>query len=203
MAHDILALRARFAHLAEFAWHETWPLSEHQAEAAVLLPVRSAENGLQVLLTRRTDHLNHHAGQISFPGGRREEADTSLIQTALRESQEEIGLDPACVEVLGVLPEFGTPSGFRITPVVGLLLGDPALRLDDFEVAEVFEVPLEFLLQRENYQLHRVRWREGERRVHAVPHGGRFIWGATAGILAMFAAFLLDDVTKAPQGRAG
>ncbi len=156
-----------------------------------------------MLLTRRTDHLNHHAGQISFPGGRREPEDGSLIETALRESCEEIGLEPSAVEVLGILPEFATPSGFRITPVVGLLPADAPLALDEFEVAEVFEVPLDFLLQAGNYQRHRIRWFESERQVYAVPYSGRFIWGATAGILAMFAAFLREDVTKAPQGRAG
>ncbi len=196
---DVTALRERCARAGSFAWSGSWPAHERQVEAGVLLPVVPGVRGLQVLLTRRTDHLNHHAGQISFPGGRREEDDESLVAAALREAEEEIGLASACVDVLAVLPDFCTPSGFRITPVVGLLPPEPQLRLDAFEVAEVFAVPLDFLLRQQNYQLHRIRWQGGERFVHAVPHGGRFIWGATAGILAMFAAFLGSDVTKAPH----
>lgn len=183
-------LRERFAGLDKFDWQADWPRSPQQAAAAVLLPLLPRAQGMQVLLTRRTDHLHHHAGQISFPGGRVEEEDVSLIHTALREAQEEVGLAPGAVEVLGMLPAFGTPSGFCITPVVGLVAVDTPLSLDRFEVAEAFEVPLEFLLQRENYQAHRIRWQGGERFVHAVPHGGRFIWGATAGILNMLAHFL-------------
>lgn len=196
---DVSRLRARCAQAERFEWPESWPAHDSPIEAAVLLPVVPTARGLQVLLTRRTDHLNHHAGQISFPGGRREPEDASLVAAALREAEEEIGLTRASVEVLAVLPDFCTPSGFRITPVVGLLPEQVELRPDAFEVAEVFEVPLDFLLRRENYQRHRIHWREGVRHVHAVPHGGRFIWGATAGILAMFAAFLDADVTKAPH----
>lgn len=187
---DPADLRTRFARLNEFAWQADWPVQARQVEAAVLLPLRPASEGLQVLLTRRTDHLHHHAGQISFPGGRVEAEDASPVHAALREAQEEIGLAPESVEILGVLPPFGTPSGFCITPVVGLLPEAPSLQLDAFEVAEAFEVPLAFVLDEVNYQAHRIRWHEGERHVQAVPYGGRFIWGATAGILKMLADFL-------------
>ncbi|MBP8276472.1 MAG: CoA pyrophosphatase, partial [Propionivibrio sp.] len=95
-----------------------------------------------VLLTRRTDHLHHHPGQISFPGGRVEEADTSPIDTALRETQEEIGLDRRHIELIGTLPDYLTGTGFRVTPVVGLVTPPFELTLDAFEVAEAFEVPL-------------------------------------------------------------
>lgn len=183
-------IRSRFSACPGFVWSEAWPLLPEQTAAAVLLPLVPRKDGLQVLLTRRTDHLHHHAGQISFPGGRLDEADASLVEAALRETREEIGLPPAQLEVLGVLPDFGTPSGFRITPVVALLPAEPELKLEKFEVAEAFEVPLEFLLRRESYQNHRIVWQDGIRYVWAVPYAGRFIWGATAGILNMFAHFL-------------
>lgn len=185
------ALRARFVGLDGFCWtRDAWSVQKSQKPAAVLLPLRLSPVGMQVLLTRRTDHLHHHPGQICFPGGQREEIDESPIATAVRESGEELGLSPAEIEVLGVLPDFGTSSGFCITPVVGLVAAEAALRLDPFEVAEAFEVPLRFLVEPANYQLHRFRWANGERELPAVPYPGRFIWGATAGILRMLAAFL-------------
>jgi 8-oxo-dGTP pyrophosphatase MutT (NUDIX family) len=108
--------------------------------AAVLFPIVSREGGYTVLLTQRTAHLRDHAGQISFPGGRVEEEDLSPIHTALRETEEEIGLTRDCVQILGFLPEYRTGTGFRITPVVGLVHPPFELRPDSFEVAEVFEV---------------------------------------------------------------
>lgn len=190
MSPDLL--RARFARLDEFAWQADWPVTPQQAAAAVLIALIPRPSGIQVLLTRRTDHLHHHAGQISFPGGRMEDDDKSLVETALREANEEVGLVASALEILGVLPVFGTPSGFCITPVVGLLGENPALRLDAFEVAEAFEVPLDFLLEQANYQSHRIRWLGGVRQVFAVPYGGRFIWGATAGMLHMLMHFLKE-----------
>lgn len=185
------ALRQRFAaHLESFSWQSDWPLAPRLVSSAVLIGLLPSRQGMQILLTRRTDHLKHHAGQISFPGGHCEDFDTSRAATALREAQEEIGLDPAKVVVLGQLPDFGTPSGFRITPVVGLLEGDVSLTPDAFEVAEVFEVPLAFLANPLNYQCHRIGWLGAERHVYAVPWSGYFIWGATAGILRMLARFL-------------
>lgn len=196
MSPDLL--RARFARLNEFKWQADWPVTAQQAAAAVLIALVPRPSGFQVLLTRRTDHLHHHAGQISFPGGRMEDEDASLIETALREANEEVGLTATDLEILGVLPVFGTPSGFCITPVVGLLGENPALHLDAFEVAEAFEVPLDFLLERANYQTHRIRWQGGVRHVLAVPHGGRFIWGATAGMLHML-MHLLKDIGQSGQ----
>jgi len=190
--HSPASLRTHFAQAADFAWQSDWPLDAAQVSAAVLLPLVPRSHGVQVLLTRRTDHLNHHAGQISFPGGRCEAGDASLSATALREAEEEVGIVPDEVELLGALPDFGTPSGFRISPVVGLLRSDARLRLDPFEVAEAFEIPLSFLVERANYQHYRIRWAGGERQVHAVPYAGRFVWGATAGILYMLAEFLSE-----------
>ncbi|WP_018608765.1 CoA pyrophosphatase [Uliginosibacterium gangwonense] len=158
--------------------------------SAVLILLQAHEDGLHVLLTRRTEHLRHHAGQISFPGGRREEQDATAVRTALREAQEEVGVVPSDVEVLGCLPDFLVPSGFLITPVLGLLQRPAKLVLDDFEVAEAFEVPLAHLMQRIRYQQHRLQWQGSVRHVHAVAYQGRFVWGATAGILVMLADFL-------------
>jgi 8-oxo-dGTP pyrophosphatase MutT (NUDIX family) len=185
------ALRKRFAaHLESFSWQSDWPLGSRLVSSAVLIGLLPCAEGMQILLTRRTDHLKHHAGQISFPGGHCEDFDASLEATALREAQEEIGLDPARVSVLGQLPDFGTPSGFRITPIVGLLEAGTCLTPDPSEVAEVFEVPLAFLANPLNFQCHRIGWPGAERHVYAVPWSGYFIWGATAGILRMLSRFL-------------
>jgi 8-oxo-dGTP pyrophosphatase MutT (NUDIX family) len=151
--------------------------------AAVLVPVVDREDGMTVLFTRRTDHLQDHGGQISFPGGRTEPGDDSPLATALRETEEEIGLTRASVEILGHLPDYRTGTGFRITPVVGLVRPPLALHPDDFEVAEVFEVPLGFLLDPSNHQ-RRSMMRDGRpREFYAMPYRHYYIWGATAGIL--------------------
>lgn len=186
------ALRQHFAaNLESFSWQSDWPLAPRMVSSAVLIGLLPRPEGMQILLTRRTDHLAHHAGQICFPGGHREACDASLVDTALREASEEIGIDAAQVTMLGQLPDFGTPSGFRITPVVGVVEADSAdFRPDPFEVADVFEVPLVFLADPLNYQCHRVGWSGQERHFYAVPWSGYFIWGATAGILRMLARFL-------------
>jgi len=162
--------------------------------AAVLLPiVNRAEAGLNVLLTRRADHLHHHPGQISFPGGRREAEDGSPTITALRETEEEIGLPRSRVEVLGELPEYHTGTGFCITPIVGVITPPFDLAPDSFEVAEVFEVPLEFLLNPVNHQRHSMT-REGRvRNYYAMPYGSYYIWGATAGIILSLWRFLNES----------
>jgi 8-oxo-dGTP pyrophosphatase MutT (NUDIX family) len=141
-------------------------------------------------LTRRTAHLNDHAGQISFPGGRAEPGDADPAQTALRETAEEIGLEAERVEVLGRLHPYVTVTGYRVTPVVGLLTPPLELRPDDFEVAEVFEVPLKFLLDPANHQRNSVSYEGRERHYYAMPYRHYYIWGATAGMLMNFYAFL-------------
>ncbi|SMB31402.1 conserved protein of unknown function [Sterolibacterium denitrificans] len=151
--------------------------------AAVLIPLVLRDTGVTLLLTQRTQHLRDHAGQISFPGGRCEESDATVQATALREAQEEVGIDPAQVEILGELPEYGTATGFSITPVVGLVMPPLNLKLDDFEVAEVFEVPFEFLMDPANYQRHRIEFQGVLREYYAMPWKGYFIWGATAGMI--------------------
>lgn len=151
--------------------------------AAVLAPVVLDGGVASVLLTRRAEHLRSHQGQISFPGGRRDDVDTSAAANALREAQEEVGLDPACVEIIGYLDDYPTVSGYRVTPVVGLVLGPLSTVADPSEVAEIFQVPLEIVLDPRAY-LRRSLSRDG----FVVPYyelnwGGYRIWGATAGIL--------------------
>ena len=151
--------------------------------AAVLFPIVLRDEGHTVLLTQRTAHLRDHAGQISFPGGRVEDEDPSPVATALRETEEEIGLSRAHVEILGYLPEYRTGTGFRVTPVVALVKPPFELALDAFEVAEAFEVPLAFLLDPANHQRHSLHYRGALRHFFAMPYGDYFIWGATAGMI--------------------
>ena len=159
-------------------------------EASVLIPVIEREPELTVLFTRRTDHLQAHAGQISFPGGGVEPGDASPIATALRETEEEIGLPATRVEVLGHLGEHHTGTGFRVTPVVGLIRPPFELRPDDFEVAEIFEVPLAFFLDTTNHKRGSML-RDGKpREFDAMPYGNYYIWGATASMLRRFHAYL-------------
>ena len=152
-------------------------------KAAVLIPLLLKEDGLSVLLTQRTNHLRDHAGQISFPGGRMDPEDQSPNDTALRESKEEIGLDPGRVEIIGHLPQYLTVSGYSVTPVVGLVQAQAEYVLDEFEVADVFEVPLSFLLDPANHQVRLWQSEQGGRRFYSMPYENRFIWGATAGML--------------------
>lgn len=151
--------------------------------AAVLFPIVLRDTGATVLLTQRTAHLRDHGGQISFPGGRVELEDLSPIHTALRETEEEIGLGRERIEIIGFLPEYRTGTGFRVTPVVALVRPPFDLTPDPFEVAEVFEVPLAFLLDPENHQRHSLHYRGALRHFFAMPYGDYFIWGATAGMI--------------------
>jgi 8-oxo-dGTP pyrophosphatase MutT (NUDIX family) len=168
-------------------------------EAAVLMPLAVRESGLTVLLTQRADNLSNHAGQISVPGGSREPTDESPVAAALREAEEEVHLDPARVEVLGALPDYLTGTGFRVTPVVGLVHEPFSVVADSLEVASIFEVPLRFLMDPSHHEVRVLRWEGGERRFFAMPYpasgdGGvsvhHFIWGATAGMLRNFYRFL-------------
>jgi 8-oxo-dGTP pyrophosphatase MutT (NUDIX family) len=157
--------------------------------ASVLVPVVKREPELTVLLTRRTAHLHDHAGQISLPGGRAE-GDESPEDTALRETAEEIGLDPRHIEILGALSEYVTVTGYRVTPVVGLVSPPFELQPDSFEVAEIFEVPLTVFLDPANHQRNRVVTQGVERQYYAMPYGPYYIWGATAGMMMNFYRFL-------------
>jgi 8-oxo-dGTP pyrophosphatase MutT (NUDIX family) len=158
--------------------------------AAILFPIVLRHPEPTVLLTRRTDHLHHHPGQVSFPGGRVEEHDTGPVDTALRETEEEISLDRRHIELLGCLPQYRTGTGFEVTPVIGLVTPPFELMPDAFEVAEVFEVPLAFLLDPANHQRHSVEVRGQLREYYAMPYGEHFIWGATAGMIMSLHRFV-------------
>ncbi len=153
--------------------------------ASVLLPIVERPEGLTMLLTQRTAHLTDHGGQISFPGGRADAGDASAIDTALRETEEEIGLSRQHVEVLGNLPDYLTATGYRVTPVVALVYPPFVLRAEPFEVAEIFEVPLAFLMNGMHHQRRAVELPNGlgRRTFYAIPYERFFIWGATAGML--------------------
>ena len=151
--------------------------------ASVLFPIVLRLGEPTVLLTQRTAHLKDHPGQISFPGGRAEPEDQSPAHTALREAEEEVGLLPSHIEIAGYLPEYRTSTGFCVTPVVAVVTPPFDLRPDPFEVAEVFEVPLAFLLDSANHQQHSLHYRGKLRYYYAMPYGDYFIWGATAGMI--------------------
>lgn len=186
--------RARFA-LGKGDYHERDDGSDDGLKpAAVLVPVVVRPEGLFMLLTQRTDHLHDHAGQIAFPGGRTE-AGESPIETALRESREEIGLLPEQVDIIGFLPEYHTITGYRVSPVVGLVTPPLNLELDAFEVADTFETPLEFLLDASNHQRHEIDFRGRRRHYWAMPWQGRYIWGATAGMIVTLYRHLADAGT--------
>ena len=158
--------------------------------AAVLFSIVMREDEPYVLLTQRNPDLRDHPGQISFPGGRVEQQDQSPADTALREAEEEIGLDRARVEVVGYLPAYRTVTGFLVTPVVAIVTPPVDLRPDPIEVADVFEVPLSFLLDSANHKRHTIQLQGKVRDFFAVPYGERFIWGATAGIILGLARIL-------------
>ena len=151
--------------------------------AAVLIPIVAHPEGLTVLFTQRTTHLKSHSGQVSFPGGRAEPGDPSAEFTALREAEEEIGLPARSVEVLARLPDYRTRTGFRVTPVVGLLRPPLALAPDPREVDEVFEVPLAFLLDPANRQRRTREFQGATVGYYVFEYQQRVIWGATAGML--------------------
>jgi 8-oxo-dGTP pyrophosphatase MutT (NUDIX family) len=150
--------------------------------AAVLVPIVLRES-LTVMLTQRSHEMPSHPGQISFPGGKTEECDTSPVDCALREAREEIGLTAELVEPLGFLDSYRTGTGFQISPVVALVQPDFPVVVDKREVLEVFEVPLRFLMDEANHQKHSRAWRGRQRSFYAIPYGERCIWGATAGML--------------------
>ena len=150
--------------------------------AAVLAPIVARPDGLSGLLTQRAAHMRSHSGQVAFPGGKID-AGESPLDTAFRESREEIGLDGEFIEPLGWLDIYLTGSGFRIAPLVALVRPGFELAPNAEEVAEVFETPLAFLMNPAHHEIHQREWRGAARMYYAMPHEGRYIWGATAGIL--------------------
>jgi len=192
------ALRARFAHPPRWEPEvllEKKFMNREPAHASVLLAIMLREQPT-VLLTERTAHLSTHSGQVAFPGGRADPGDATPAATALREAQEEIGLDRKFVEVLGTLPIYTTGSAFIVTPVVALVQAEHVVTANPHEVADVFEVPLNFLMDPANHHRHAVEWAGARREWLSMPYVDakteRFIWGATAGMLRNFYRFLLD-----------
>ncbi|HBM88316.1 MAG: CoA pyrophosphatase [Parvibaculaceae bacterium] len=150
--------------------------------AAVLVPIIEHDAGPTVLLTRRADHLNSHSGQVAFPGGKVEPGETP-VDGALREAEEEVGLDRSFVDVVGFLNPYETGTGFRILPVISFVRPGFSLTAEPGEVAEIFEVPLSFLMNVDNHERHSVFWRGKRRAYYAMPYQGHYIWGATAGMI--------------------
>jgi 8-oxo-dGTP pyrophosphatase MutT (NUDIX family) len=181
------------------AGSERWPdfvrerIARTLQPAGVLIPVMERVAGLSVLLTQRSAELKHHAGQVSFPGGRMEEHDRDIVHAALRETHEEVGIPPEAITVVGYLPPMPTITGYAVTPVVGLVADDVALQIDRTEVEYTFEVPLAFLLDSRN---ERALEREYQgRRVPTVEfhYEGERIWGATAHILVELRKMLIKE----------
>lgn len=152
--------------------------------AAVLIAV---DTDGQLILTKRSPHLKHHAGQIAFAGGRKDDTDRDLTHTALREAQEEIGLDPASVRILGDIPSHETVTNYAMTPIVGIVPSGLDFVMEPGEVAEVFTVPMRHVLNTENYRVEGRQWRGQKRHYYTVPYGPYYIWGATARILRSLA----------------
>lgn len=198
------ALRRRFGQppvwSPEIAVERQFTTGRAPTHASVLVPLVQRDEGLAVLLTQRTDHLTDHPGQVSFPGGRAEPEDADAVATALREAHEEIGLQADQIDVIGQLPTYTTGTGFIVTPVVGLVQPDFSIQIDPFEVAEVFEVPLSFLMDPANHRWHVVEVNGSEREFLSMPWVGidaagqprrYFVWGATAAMLRNLYRFLV------------
>lgn len=156
---------------------------EQGCYAAVLIPIINGPKGLEVLLTRRADHLRNHAGQISFPGGRIEQHDDSHIATALRETEEEIGLPVDKTEIIGHLGDYYTVTRFCVTPVIGIIHGTFELTADPNEVAEIIHVPLDYLMNPAVFELEEHEYDSLRRRYYSTYFGEHRIWGVTAGII--------------------
>jgi 8-oxo-dGTP pyrophosphatase MutT (NUDIX family) len=179
------------------------PLRPDLIDAAVLIPLIQRDEGPTVLLTRRTAHLRDHGGQIAFPGGRRDLTDASLIETALRETEEEVAIARHQVQVLGQMVPYVTRTGYTVTPVIGSINPPITPRPEPREVDEIFEVPLHFLLNRANHQRHSQEVAGVKRHFYAIPFGNFYIWGATAGmivnltdILETVAEKVMDDTVS-------
>ena len=168
------------------------PLDAPVRQAAVLFPIVLHEEPT-VLLTQRSHDLPSHAGQIAFPGGKVEPHDKNSLATALRETEEEIGLSPEFVEPIGYLDNYRTGTNFNVVPVVALVRPGFTLTIDRREVDSAFEVPLEFLMNADNHELHQREWKGRTRTYYAMPYDDYFIWGATAGMIRNFHERLLSQ----------
>ncbi len=194
---DEAEFRARAAERLHAAPKEDWRRSDDDLNpearmiaegvahrpAAVLVPLVPRAIGLTLLLTERQPHLRAHAGQVAFPGGRMDETDESPVATALRETEEETGIAPGFVEPLGFLDTYLTSTSYRVVPVVGVLRPGFTVQPHEAEVADVFEVPLAFLMDVQRHETHSREWQGKLRHYYAMPYEGRYIWGATAGMI--------------------
>ena len=158
-------------------------VGEKAIDAAILILIIGYPDGAKVVFTQRSHNVTNHAGQISFPGGRRDRVDKDLIETALRETREEIGVSEKTIDILGRLPTYDVLTGFRITPVVGWTTKRPEYELNFREVTEVFELPLKFLLDPNNHQKHLKTIAGKDREYYSISFEDRYVWGATAGML--------------------
>jgi len=161
--------------------------------AGVLVPIMQHQDGLAILLTQRAAHLKHHAAQASFPGGRMERNDTDVQATALRETHEEVGVEPGFVEVIGCLRSMPTITGFAVTPIVGLVNAGVELTIDRTEVDYAFELPLDFLLEEGNDRIVEREWEGKSFRLKEFHYDGERVWGATAYMLLAFRQFVLNQ----------
>lgn len=168
---------------SDFSLNGVVPVPEKYRPASVLIPIVNRTPDITILLTQRTEDMPSHAGQVAFPGGRRQENDADAVATALRETEEEVGLDRQFVDVIGSYDPYLTGTGFEITPVVGIVTPGFTTRADPREVADVFEVPLAHFLDEVNHKIDSRMLKGHERRFYAMPYGQRYIWGATAGML--------------------
>ncbi len=172
-----------FLHNPEF---RDWVFEKAVKPAAVLIPLVKRRDELTVILTKRTENLNSHSGQIAFAGGKIDKADGSPVAAALREAHEEIGLDARHVEVLGAMPEYFTGSGYRITPVIALVEDHAVLTPNPEEVEYIFEVPLAFLMDTDNHKMASRMFKGNRRYYLEMPFGEHYIWGVTAGMIQVF-----------------
>ena len=152
-------------------------------EASVLIPILTFKKDLEILLTKRSNSLKNHPGQIAFPGGKKDQIDSSPIETALRETQEEVGLNPKNVEIIASLPSHRTATGFVIKPYLGLINQPFSEILRQGEVDEIFTVPYEYILNEKNFSIQTRKWNGSQRSYYVVPYGPYYVWGATARIL--------------------
>lgn len=179
LRHSLATIDADF----DLSAHDLFPAIESFRPAAVLVPIINHPDELTVLLTRRPDHMNKHAGQVAFPGGRIDPTDPSALAAALREAEEEVGIPAHHVEIVGRLDNYRTGTGFQILPVVGIVTPGFEIKANAGEVAEVFEVPLSFLMDPGNHQRKSTEYNGVTRHYFAMPYKEYYIWGATAGML--------------------
>ena len=173
--------------------HNTWPRRDLPLRpAAVLMPIVERREGLTVLLTKRAVALKTHSGQVAFPGGRCDPGDDHALATALREAEEEIGLTGDYVEAIGAMEDYETVTGFAVSPVVGFVSPDFCLKPDPNEVDDVFEVPLDYILDEKNHVIESRVWKGEQRYYYVFPHERYHIWGATAAMLVRFSRLLKE-----------